>query len=434
MNINKRVACAFFAMALCVGATAQSGTNSPYSQYGLGVMSDQTAGFNRGMNGLGLGFREHNQVNFINPASYSSIDSLTFIFDVGFSGQITNFKEGGVKKNAKNADFEYAVAAFRAFKNVGVSFGILPYTNIGYNYSNAAPISTDPINKYSNTFYGEGGLHQVYLGAGWQLLKGLSIGANIGYLWGDYTKLVSNAYSDAYTKVLTKQYTANVTSYKLDFGAQYQFNLDKKNSMTIGATYSVGHKLGAKATCMVISQNATSSVAPDTMSYNIKNALEIPMSLSGGLMWNHNDKLKLGVDYNYQKWGSVSYPVYTEVDGKADYVMSGNYYKDRHKITAGGEFCADEMNRNFLKRLHVRAGVSYAAPYYRINNQNGPSELSVSAGFGIPIKNSYNNRSVLNISGQWVRSSAKNFITENTFRINIGLTFNERWFMKWKVE
>ena len=47
-------------------ASAQSGTNSPYSQYGLGVLSDQTSGFNRGMNGVGLGFHEHNQVNYLN--------------------------------------------------------------------------------------------------------------------------------------------------------------------------------------------------------------------------------------------------------------------------------------------------------------------------------------------------------------------------------
>lgn len=87
-----------------------------------------------------------------------------------------------------------------------------------------------------------------------------------------------------------------------------------------------------------------------------------------------------------------------------------------------------------MKRLHFRAGASYATPYYKINGQDGPSEISVSAGLGIPIMNSYNNRSMLNISGQWVRTSAKNFIKENTFRINIGLTFNERWFMKWKVD
>ena len=77
---------------------AQSGTNSPYSQYGLGILSDQTSGFNRGMNGVGLGFHEHNQVNYLNPASYASIDSMTFILDAGISGQVTNFEENGVKK------------------------------------------------------------------------------------------------------------------------------------------------------------------------------------------------------------------------------------------------------------------------------------------------------------------------------------------------
>ena len=116
-------------------AMAQSGTNSPYSQFGLGMLSDQSTGFNRGMNGVGVAFHEHNQVNSLNPASYSALDSLSFIFDVGLSGQISKFKENGVSKNAKNADFEYVVAGFRAFKHFGVSFGLLPFTNVGYSYS-----------------------------------------------------------------------------------------------------------------------------------------------------------------------------------------------------------------------------------------------------------------------------------------------------------
>ena len=76
---------ALLSVALFVWATisimAQSGTNSPYSQFGLGLLADQSSGFSRGMNGLGIGFREHNQVNYLNPASYSAIDSLSFIFD-----------------------------------------------------------------------------------------------------------------------------------------------------------------------------------------------------------------------------------------------------------------------------------------------------------------------------------------------------------------
>lgn len=433
MSLNKKMICALSSAVFAVGALAQSGTNSPYSQYGLGVLSDQTSGFNRGMNGLGLGFREHNQVNFINPASYSSVDSLTFIFDIGFSGQITNFNENGRKLNAKNADFEYAVAAFRAAKNLGVSFGILPFTNIGYNYASTGRLSDANMTSYSNSYYGEGGLHQVYLGAGYRIFKGFSLGVNISYLWGDYTRMVTNSYDDAYAKTVQKIYSASVTNYKFDVGAQYQFELGKEQQLTLGVTYSPGHNLGADASCDVISTNPSTAV-PDTASYAIKDALKIPMSLGAGLSWNYRNKLKLGVDYSFQKWGRAGFPVYRVYGQTPSYVIDDNYYMDRHKVTLGGDFCGDESNRSFLKRLCIRAGASYATPYYKINGYDGPSEFSVSAGLGIPIVNSYNNKSVLNISGQWVHSSAKNFITENTFRINIGLTFNERWFMKWKVE
>lgn len=433
MSLNKNIICVVSSAFFAVGALAQSGTNSPYSQYGLGVLSDQTSGFNRGMNGLGLGFREHNQVNFINPASYSSVDSLTFIFDVGFSGQITNFSENGRKLNAKNADFEYAVAAFRAAKNLGISFGILPFTNVGYNYASTGRLADANMTSYSNSYYGEGGLHQVYVGVGYKIFKGLSLGVNFSYLWGDYTRMVTNSYSDSYAKTVQKIYTASVTNYKIDFGAQYQLDLNKRNQMTVGVTFSPGHNLGASPSCEVISTNPATAL-PDTASYSVKDGLKIPMSLGVGLSWNYCNRLKLGADYSFQKWDGIGFPVYRVVNQEPAYVLDENYYMNRHKVTLGGDFCGDESNRNFLKRLHFRAGVSYASPYYKINGYDGPSELSVSAGFGIPIVNSYNNKSVLNISGQWVHCSAKNFITENTFRINIGLTFNERWFMKWKVE
>lgn len=50
----KKVIGIVLASAVGMVAFAQSGTNSPYSQFGLGVLSEQSSGFNRGMNGLGL--------------------------------------------------------------------------------------------------------------------------------------------------------------------------------------------------------------------------------------------------------------------------------------------------------------------------------------------------------------------------------------------
>ena len=414
-------------------AIAQSGTNSPYSQYGLGVMSDQTSGFNRGMNGLGLGFREGGQVNFINPASYSAMDSLTFIFDVGMSGQITNFEENGKRQNAKNASFEYAVAGFRAFKHVGVSFGILPYTNVGYNYFSTNDVGDANKTTFVNSYSGSGGIHQGFLGIGWQLFKGFSIGVNGSYLWGDYNKSIVNSYSDQYAKTLSKYYSASITSYKIDAGAQVTIPFSKQSSLTLGFTYGLGHKLGADPECKVISTNSQTSVA-DTASYTVKDGLKIPTVLSGGFMLNLNNKLKLGADYQMQKWAEVSFPEYQVKNGKPDYLLTEGYFNDKHKVTIGGEYCKDPTARSFLKRIRFRAGASYSTPYLNINGKDGPKEISVSAGFGIPIMNVWNNRSILNISGQWVRMDASNLLKENTFRINIGITFNERWFMKWKVD
>ena len=158
----KKLFLAALMMSLALAVNAQSGMNSPYSQWGLGLLSDQTSGFNAGMNGVGLGFHEHNQVNYINPASYSSVDSLTFLFDAGISGQISNFNENGVKKNAKNANLDYVVAAFRAFRHMGVSFGILPFSNVGYNYSVSGWVNEETKEDYyTNTYEGDEGFHQA---------------------------------------------------------------------------------------------------------------------------------------------------------------------------------------------------------------------------------------------------------------------------------
>lgn len=430
----KKITFAIIMMVLTtLTAAAQSGTNSPYSQYGYGVLADQTSGFNRGMNGLGIGFREHNQVNFLNPASYSAMDSLTFIFDAGVSLQLTNFSENGVKKNAKNASFEYAVAGFRLFNHVGLSFGLIPFTNVGYNYTSTGFISEDNTNGFINTYNGEGGIHQVFLGVGVEPIKNISIGVNGSYLWGEYSRSIVNTYTDAYINNLSKYYSADIRTYSVDFGLQLTIPFNKNNSVTLGATYGLGHKINDDAECRILSKNSQTGVR-DSTTFVVEKAFELPQTIRGGLMFSHKNKLKLGVDYSLQKWAKTSFPVYSDNNGKATYALSDNYFKDRQKLTVGGEYCPGAYSRKFLSRIHYRFGASYATPYLKINGQDGPKELSVSAGFGIPIMNIHNNRSILNVSAQWVRTDSKSFVTENSFRINIGLTFNERWFMKWKVE
>ena len=112
---------------MSLAANAQSGTNSPYSQYGFGVMSDQSLGYSRGMGGLSLGLRGNNIVNMLNPASYSDVDSLTMIFDLGLSGQVTNFEECRIYPcRTKSRNIQCASASFSAShsKNHGLCLNL----------------------------------------------------------------------------------------------------------------------------------------------------------------------------------------------------------------------------------------------------------------------------------------------------------------------
>jgi len=317
-----------------------------------------------------------------------------------------------------------------------VSFGFLPFSSIGYDYSETGRVGKyfDDVTYTNNSHgggsdnYENGGYHQVYLGAAWKPFKGFSFGANVSYLWGKYNKQITNSYTSSSSssdiKTLSRSYTSQVNAFKVDFGAQYTHQLMKNDWLTVGLTYSPKQTMGDADMSMT---STLTSVYNTT--FELKDGLKLPDMYGAGLMWNHANQWKVGFDYTLQRWGALDYPAF---NGK-DYVMSSNVYEDRSKYNFGFQYCYGERNRNFFKRIRYRAGASYATPYYNVNDSKGPKELSVSAGFGIPIINGYNRRSQLNISGQWVHASAKDLITQNTFRINIGLTFNEEWFRKWRM-
>lgn len=416
-------------MAIIVnGAWAQGGTKSPYSQFGIGTLSDQSQGMSRGMNGTGYGLRQGNLVNTLNPASYSSVDSLTMLFDMGLSGQFTHFEEGGVERNASQASFEYVVGSFRAWKNFGVAFGVLPFSSVGYEYQTSSHDAKT--GSLVESYSGSGGLHEVFLGFGWRPLKPLSVGVNAGYLWGSIDRTVSPT-SQSASNTLRKTYSSSVSNYKLDVGVQWVQPLGKRDRLTLGAVVGLGHNLKNDAEMSIVSTNTQTSTS-DTTSFKIRDAYELPMSFGAGVTYQHGGKITAAADFTLDKWGDVKYPVYKD----NSYQLQSGLLKDRMKVSAGLDFLPNPnpLGGKFLGHVHYRLGAGYATPYYNINGKEGPKELSVSAGFGIPIVNGYNNRSLLNISGQWVHASATDFVTENSFRINIGITFNERWFMKFKVD
>ena len=341
--------------------------------------------------------------------------------------QTTNYKEGGRRQNGSMADLEYVVGSFRAWKGVGMAFGIRPFSSVGYSYSSTTNLGNSS-GTIAEAYSGSGGLHEVFLGVGVQVMKPLSLGANIGYLWGDMSRSVTSS-GGSNVNTLMKTYSVSVSNYKLDLGAQWKQPIGRKGTLTVGATVGIGHKLKADPKMDITIVNTTGSM--DTTTFKVNDGLKLPMSYGVGAAYNHLGRLTVAADWTLEKWGSVDFPAFNTQTSQ--YELTSGLLKDRTKVNVGVDWLptTNVLNRNFLSHVHYRMGAGLATPYYKIGNQDGPKELSVSAGLGIPV---LTGRSLVNVSFQWARTSAKDLITENSFRLNIGVTFNERWFAKWKVE
>lgn len=420
MTLYRQTLLVLLLTILSTATFAQNNTNSPYTRYGYGKLADQGSGNTQAMGGIAYGLRDKSQTNVVNPASYTAIDSLTFIFDGGITMQNTNFSDGTFKTNAKNSSFDYITMQFRLGKWCAMSLGLLPYANVGYNVGQYNTIDGYPESSNTVTYTGEGGLHQLYWGAGFKLMKGLSVGTNLSYMWGDITRSVYQQFPSSSTAfpqtVLTN---VSVKSYKVDLGAQYTRQFGKKHQATLGIVFSPGHNL--KNDSYVQTQLGNSTTGATASLRDTIATFGLPTTLGVGATYVYDNRLTLGVDVTYQKWGSVTY------------MNNNNAFCDAYKIAVGGEYIPSLVGRSYLSHVKYRFGAFYSKPYYKIKDSRAANEYGITAGLGLPLPRT---RSMLSLSAQYVKTEGtqKAFLTENTLRICIGLTFNERWFFKRKVD
>ena len=426
-------------------ATAQNGVNSPYSRYGFGVEADRAMGFNKGMDGVAQGFANGNWINTANPASYAAVDSLTALFDMGLSLQNGNYSMGGLQQNVRNSSLDYFAFQFRAKKHWGWTIALLPYTNINYSFkSSTSPIEgTESTTSY--TFSGTGGLHQIMIGTGWQPVRNLSIGVNFAYLFGDYNHATTMAVNETSSYSLRRAYTADIATYSADFGLQYTLPLNKKDRLTLGITYGLGHDINNRAirsTQTLSSSGTTQSATNDT----IHNAFQLPHTISAGIAYRHTNRLAIGADFTYEKWGDCRFPA----QEANTYASMKGQLNDRIRVTTGlsfTPFTPSTTTPKYYQRITYKLGAHYAQPYAKADGAvtDKPTEFGISAGLTLPIQNRnlYRRFPNINIAFQWVHSSIpyisatmlqQQKLTENYLRLSIGITFSELWFHKWKVQ
>jgi hypothetical protein len=446
MNIKKKrfpLLIAFLTITTVILAQ-QVGSNSPYGRYGFGVLSNPALGASEAMGGISYGLRRSQQVNPGNPASYSELDSLTFIFDLGVSAQLSSMSDGVNSRDFYNGNLDYIALQFPLFRNMGGSVGLLPYSKVGYNFGNRRSLSDI---QYLETYRGTGGLSQVYFGAAWEPFKSLSIGANVSYLFGNFshsrisTPVTSNAL------ISEGKNRFSIRELKYDLGLQYSYNISNTKSIIFGAVYSPQITTKADVYSSVMNYTSDPYQSPDLEPVQIISSdtlsgegFQIPQTFGAGLTYQTENFL-VGVDGTYQLWKNSAYS--SQLDGLTD----NNRYNDLYRINAGAEYVIDPYSQNFFNRIRFRGGISYSNSYINVSVSNPESsqnigmgsynEYGINIGLGLPFHDLRTGHlSMLNIGFGYSRQDPNSqfMVGQDMFKISVNMNVNELWFFKRQFE
>lgn len=424
--------------------TNQPKENSPLSRLGFGNLSPQYLAASAGLGGMTAAYRDRFSFNPLNPASVASMRMTAY--EVGFFAKNNTVKNSSGSAEAWNGNLNYLALGFPTYSVIneildrkkreirwGMGFSLMPYSTTGYNISSTSKIA-DTV-TVANYFIGSGNTYRFLWSNGVEY-KGLSLGANIGFMFGRATAIRQLGLSNVglnYIDNFEDSYTLGGLSWNL--GAQYD--------LAIGAAPKVGEKDKQKHVVFGIYGNpvqpftttATQSYArlaigADTSTVNgnlvssytdRKGSGKLPAEITTGIMYEDGLNFRAGIEYKYSAWSG-----YTN-DARPQTL------RDAGIFSAGAEFILD---RNKLKspeeKIRFRLGFK-AGSDPRVLNGNQVTTWATTGGICFPLRVGRGAQiSYLNLGLEYGQLDAKT-LSETYFRINLGFTLNDNsWFLKRK--
>jgi hypothetical protein len=150
----------------------------------------------------------------------------------------------------------------------------------------------------------------------------------------------------------------------------------------------------------------------------------MPTSYSIGVQLAKTDKWNVGIDYSGTQWTQFR----TGFNDTTSTSLANTY-----KISLGGELTPNAQNlRNYWARVTYRFGLYYGTNYVRIQN----TELNfygITFGGSLPFKRSFSHLHTSFDIGK-LGTKEHGLIQETFVKFTLGLSFNDKWFIKRKYE
>lgn len=404
--------------------------NSPYSRYGLGDQLPTQNIMSRGIGGVSTAYADIISVNFSNPASYSKLKRSTFDFGVEIDSRTLSVIDPPRKFSSTSPIISYIQLGvpLSQKRNWGMNIGLRPVTRVNYKIEQNARLQG--IDSINTLFEGNGGTYEVYTGTGFAF-KNLSLGVNVGYLFGtkDYSTKRTFIPDSANVFYYGSEHRTSASYGGLfgNAGMQYTIRINKKNMLRLGATASLKREFSAnrEQRIQTYEETVTGIDSIDVVVHNEETGkIVYPASYGFGLMYYGGDRWLLGADFTQTKWNDYTF------FGEKDAVQ------DSWKFHMGGQIIPNLVNaKSYWGRVTYRAGFFYGQDY--VNVVKELPLWGVSLGFGFPMRPpSYSNQySIINTAIEFgQRGNNTNVIRENFLRISVGLTLSDIWFIKRKYD
>lgn len=419
--------------------------NSPYSRLGLGDLSNPNFAALSGMGGFGASFHDPYHTNWVNPASLSFLRSTSF--ELGLYAQHSSLQNNDSNPlSSWSGNIDYLSLAFpiqnpindvldrkKRLIHWGMGIALTPYSVVGYNINSESIVPVDGTTVITN-FQGRGGTYKVQWGNSVRM-KGLSLGFNLGYLFGKIinerdVSFIGN--TAVYNDDLLDEISVNGLVWDIGLMYQYQFqSLNKQGEMenngksiSIGA-YGNSNTNASTNSSQFYRRRGIFSGTIDTLtnSSDVKGDLTLPATLGFGIMYEDFEKFRVGLDYATSQW--------------SNYVNTAKpeNLKDAFRASIGVEFLPDVRSYNsYLKKMRYRLGAFYQEdPRSNLNEQL--TAYGITFGLGFPVILPRQQKSFVNLALELGRFGDVNTLRDTYFKATVGFTLNDNsWFFKRKFE
>ncbi|WP_269223984.1 hypothetical protein [Flavobacterium sp. IMCC34518] len=415
--IKKIIVAACFFISLV--SNAQTGSASPYSFFGIGESRFKGNLENRSMAGLSVE-QDSLHINILNPASFASLKFTTFT--IGGNYTSTGLKTDTKTEKAQRTALDY-IAVSVPLGKMGVGFGLLPYTSVGYNIQS---INSSP-DGVNNVLKGTGGLNKAFFSLGYTVIPNLVVGADIQYNFGR----ISNTNLEFITGVFIgtqEKNEADLKGFASNFGVMYKHKIYKNINLHSSFTFSPQSRLASTNTQTKSTVNFNSNfdvtIIDPADPKEIRTDLTIPEKISFGLGVGKTKKWLLGSQIVFQNAGKL-----TDEFNSASNVTYGTY----SSYSLGGFYVPNyNVFSKYYQKIVYRAGLKYTKTGLTVKSED-IDEKAMTLGFGLPISGGFSN---INIGLEYGKrgTTAKGLIQENYFVLAMSFSLSEKWFRQAKID